>query len=161
MEDNMGFEGSLPSVKVGEANNPNNIEIPINDSYTTKQLFKQQIKKQIKKKFKIGDVYYLKTQSCVGGTPSIKEFILKKFIYTIKEEKINILILKQISGHKSNVFSLTKADCEMLHVKYEPELQVWPMDINWIHKKNKKQINFLYIPYYKQYNLNLQINEDC
>ena len=92
--------------------------------------FKLRIKKAINKKFKIGQQYSLKiTKKNSSFNPVYKTFILKKFAYKIKEKELPILIMKQIDGPKNNMFTLSKNDCLLYHVKYEDGLQVFSMNL--------------------------------
>ena len=103
-----------------------------------KTKLKRQEKKKINKKFVVNHIYHLRTKL---NNENRKIFVLKKFIYTINDLPVNILILKQLSGEKNKIFTLSREECKILHIKYEDGLQVWPMDLNWIDltaKKNRK-----------------------
>lgn len=106
-----------------------------------KTKLKRQEKKKINKKFVVNHTYHLRTKL---NNENRKIFVLKKFIYTINDLPVNILILKQLSGEKNKIFTLSREECKILHIKYEDGLQVWPMDLNWIDltaKKNRKRNN--------------------
>lgn len=106
-----------------------------------KTKLKRQEKKKINKKFVVNHTYHLRTKL---NNENRKIFVLKKFIYTINDLPVNILILKQLSGEKNKIFTLSREECKILHIKYEDGLQVWPMSLNWIDltaKKNKKRNN--------------------
>lgn len=106
-----------------------------------KTKLKRQEKKKINKKFVVNHTYHLRTKL---NNENRKIFVLKKFIYTINDLSVNILILKQLSGEKNKIFTLSREECKILHIKYEDGLQVWPMDLNWIDltaKKNRKSNN--------------------
>lgn len=100
-----------------------------------KEILKKPEKKKQKKKNKyyIGDIYMLRRKSIDGSQEIIKTFILKKYIYTIKNETINVLICKQIDGPRNNIYTLNKTDCAKYHIKFEPGLQVFPMSMNFIN----------------------------
>lgn len=102
---------------------------------TEKQKLKKQEKKKINKKFIIGDTYILRSKRVKGCKQTVKEFIIKKYIYTINDEPVNVVIVKQISGDMSNIFTLNRNDCKKLHLKFEEGLQVYPMELNWIRKR--------------------------
>ena len=53
-------------------------------------------------------------------------------LITKKDELLNILILKQVEGPKGTIFTLNRNDCKRYHIKYEPGLQVFSMEFNWI-----------------------------
>jgi hypothetical protein len=106
-----------------------------------KTRLKRQEKKKINKKFVVNHTYHLRTKL---NNENRKIFVLKKFIYTINDLPVDILILKQLSGEKNKIFTLSREECKILHIKYEDGLQVWPMDLNWIDltaKKNRKSNN--------------------
>lgn len=106
-----------------------------------KTKLKRQEKKKINKKFVVNHIYHLRIKL---NNENRKIFVLKKFIYTINDLPVNILILKQLSGEKNKIFTLSREECKILHIKYEDGLQVWPMDLNWIDltaKKNRKRNN--------------------
>ena len=102
---------------------------------TEKQKLKKQEKKKINKKFIIGDTYILRSKRVKGCKQTVKEFIIKKYIYTINDEPVNVVIVKQVSGDMSNIFTLNRNDCKKLHLKFEEGLQVYPMELNWIRKQ--------------------------
>ena len=98
----------------------------------TKQKAKNNAKALVKKKFVVGKKYMLRQKSVCGSREIIKKYICKKFIYTVKDELLNILILKQVEGPKGTIFTLNRNDCKRYHIKYEPGLQVFSMEFNWI-----------------------------
>lgn len=107
---------------------------------TAKQKLKNDVKHDLGKKFTVGETLILKTK--VKGLSKIikKEFIVKKFIYTVNEQNVSILILKRVNGSDTDDmnmrFTLNVNDCKTLHVKFEHGLEVWPMCLNWVHKKD-------------------------
>lgn len=102
----------------------------------TKQEAKNKAKADIGKKFVIGQVYMLRQKSVCGSKEIVKKYVLKKFIYTSKNEILNVLILKQIEGPTGTIFTLNRNDCKRYHIKYEPGLQVFSMEFNWIPCKH-------------------------
>ena len=98
----------------------------------TKQEAKNNAKALVKKKFVVGKKYMLRQKSVCGSREIIKKYVCKKFIYTVKDELLNILILKQVEGPKGTIFTLNRNDCKRYHIKYEPGLQVFSMEFNWI-----------------------------
>lgn len=98
----------------------------------TKQDAKNNAKALVKKKFVVGKKYMLRQKSVCGSREIIKKYVCKKFIYTVKDELLNILILKQVEGPKGTIFTLNRNDCKRYHIKYEPGLQVFSMEFNWI-----------------------------
>ena len=98
----------------------------------TKRKAKNNAKALVKKKFVVGKKYMLRQKSVCGSREIIKKYVCKKFIYTVKDELLNILILKQVEGPKGTIFTLNRNDCKRYHIKYEPGLQVFSMEFNWI-----------------------------
>ena len=98
----------------------------------TKHDAKNNAKALVKKKFVVGKKYMLRQKSVCGSREIIKKYVCKKFIYTVKDELLNILILKQVEGPKGTIFTLNRNDCKRYHIKYEPGLQVFSMEFNWI-----------------------------
>lgn len=106
---------------------------------TEKQKYKNEIKKEVGKKFTVGETLILKTKIKNSSKIIKKEFIVKKFIYTVNQQNVSILVLKRVSSSEDTdtKFTLNINDCKTLHIKFEPGLEVWPMNLNWIHKKEK------------------------
>lgn len=96
------------------------------DLASAKQLSKRREKERVGKKFVVGETLYLDTKK--------KTYILKKFIYTLHTDVVNVLIVKPLSFTPGeSIDTLTRADCRKYHIKYEPNLFVMPMDMRW-HK---------------------------
>ena len=79
-----------------------------------------------------GRVYKIRFKGKCGLRGYEKKYVLKKFIYTINQDTVNIVIMKQIAGPVSTIFTLNREECKRFHIKYEDGLQVMPMDFNWI-----------------------------
>lgn len=99
-----------------------------------KMISKNQAKSFINRKFKIGDILVLRGKIKDGSERNVKEFEVKKVIWSVKSQPVNVLILKQLSGINTNM-SLNKNDCKKYHIKYEPGLQVYSMSLNFNKKK--------------------------
>ena len=105
-----------------------------------KKKSKDEAKKLVNKHFKNGDILVLRGKYRDGSQKNEKIFEVKKVIWSLKGQIVNVLILKQLSGTNNNT-SLTKKDCIKYHVKYEPGLQVYSMSLDF--KKRKKYLNNL------------------
>lgn len=93
-----------------------------------------------KTKFIVGNHYMLKFKSLYKKDTVKKTYELKKFVYSMKDEPLNIVIMKQLTGPVSNMlFTLSKKDCERIHLKFEPGLQVFPMSMDWINLTQKQK----------------------
>jgi len=99
-----------------------------------KMISKNKAKSFINRKFKIGDILVLRGKIKDGSERNVKEFEVKKVIWSVKSQPVNVLILKQLSGINTNM-SLNKNDCKKYHIKYEPGLQVYSMSLNFNKKK--------------------------
>lgn len=104
------------------------------NDYCQKKISKDEAKKLVTTRFKVGDVVALRTKIKDGSKRNFRKFIVKKVIWSIHSNPVNILVVKQISGNITNM-SLTKADCKKYHIKYEENLQVYSMFMNFIKVK--------------------------
>jgi hypothetical protein len=95
-------------------------------------VYKYRAKQLINKKFIVGNHYKLIYKSVCGSIPIIKEFVCKKFIYKNNNKILNIVIMKQISGNKDIIFTADKYICKQFHIKYEPGLQIFSMELPWV-----------------------------
>ncbi len=95
-------------------------------------VYRYRAKQLINKKFIVGNHYKLIYKSICGSRPIIKEFVCKKFIYSNNNKILNIVIMKQISGNRNVIFTADKYICKRFHIKYEPELQIFSMELPWI-----------------------------
>lgn len=125
------FQGSQ-SVNIGD----NNLET-VNSTYKLKNNAKNKAKRSIDKRFKIGGRYFLHLKSRDGSRYVVKEYICKKFIYSLNDNIMNIVIMQQVAGEIDKKFTLNKNECKQFHIKYEPGLEVYSMDMNWIPEKKK------------------------
>ena len=125
------FQG-CQSVNIGD----NNLAT-VNSTYKLKNNAKNKAKRSIDKRFKIGGRYFLHLKSRDGSRYVIKEYICKKFIYTLNDNIMNIVIMQQVAGEIDKKFTLNKNECKQFHIKYEPGLEVYSMDMNWIPEKKK------------------------
>ena len=125
------FQG-CQSVNIGD----NNLAT-VNSTYKLKNNAKNKAKRSIDKRFKIGGRYFLHLKSRDGSRYVVKEYICKKFIYTLNDNIMNIVIMQQVAGEIDKKFTLNKNECKQFHIKYEPGLEVYSMDMNWIPEKKK------------------------
>jgi hypothetical protein len=79
-----------------------------------------------------GNIYKLRVRGKFGIRGYERRYVLKKFIYNVKNVPVNVVIMKQLSGPRSTTFTLSKSDCIRFHIKYEDGLQVMSMAMNWI-----------------------------
>ena len=105
------------------------------NAYSVKYVAKHRAKKKIKTKFKIGRYYFLRIKPKDGSSDVIIKYQCIKTVYSIKDILINVVIMKQITPYQGKKYTLDKHDCEKFHIKFEPGLEVWPMELNWIPEK--------------------------
>jgi hypothetical protein len=109
----------------------------VNSSYKLKNIAKNKAKRSINKRFKVGGRYFLHLKSRDGSRYIVKEYICKKFIYSLNDNIMNIVIMQQVAGEVDKKFTLNKNECKQFHIKYEPGLEVYSMDMNSISEKKK------------------------
>lgn len=106
-------------------------------NYRVKYKAKHEAKRKMKKRFKVGNNYILRIKPKDGSREVIMGFQCKKFIYTMNDMPMNIVIMKQLYGDEGKKYTLDRHECQKFHVKYEPGLEVWPMGVNWIPEKKQ------------------------
>lgn len=87
-----------------------------------------------------GNIYKLRVRGRFGIRGYERKYVLKKFIYNVKNVAVNVVIMKQLTGPRSTTFTLSKTDCIRFHIKYEEGLQVMSMAMNWIPCKDLNMI---------------------
>lgn len=100
-------------------------------------------KREIKlEKFKEGDVFSLQGVECDDFTMPVKEYQVIKKVDEVFGVKLDGLVVKQISGDSSTIFSLTKTDCQTLGIEFQPRLLFFPMNMNWktVSKSHRERI---------------------
>ena len=100
---------------------------------------KRMAKAEVKQKFIVGHTYKLAYRKQTEYYKQ-KEFVLIKYIYAIKNTPVNILVMKEINPAPSTgqvKFTLNYVDCQKFHIKYQPGLEVYSMDLNWIDTTKK------------------------
>lgn len=105
------------------------------NEYQVKYITKHRAKNKIKTKFKIGRYYYQRIKPKDGSANIVIKYQCIKTVYSIKDIEMNVVIMKQITPYNSKRFTLDRNECKKFHIKFEPGLEVWPMDINWIPEK--------------------------
>ena len=109
----------------------------VNSSYKLKNIAKNKAKRSINKRFKVGGRYFLHLKSRDGSRYILKEYVCKKYIYSLNDNIMNIVIMQQVAGEVDKKFTLNKNECKQFQIKYEPGLEVYSMDMNWISEKKK------------------------
>ncbi len=101
-----------------------------------KKWSKNEAKASVKTRYKIGDHVILRGKIKDGSERIVKKFEVRKVIWSVHSNPVNILILKQIEGPNNNR-SLDKNDCKKYHIKYEEGLQVYSMMLNFSKIRKK------------------------
>ena len=100
-------------------------------------------KKQCRYKYYVGDQYSLMHIDERTGEMVENVYEVRKVVYTIGSNVVNVVIMKHLSGFHSKHKQLSVFDCKAFHIKYEPELFVFPINMNFVKKsitiKRKKQ----------------------
>ena len=109
-------------------------------AYKEKYKAKHQAKRTMKKRFKVGKKYFLRIKPKDGSREVVRGYVCKKFIYTMNDMPMNIVIMKQFSGEETKKFTLDRHECTKFHVKFEPGLEVWSMNLNWIPEKKVEKM---------------------
>jgi hypothetical protein len=105
--------------------------------YKTKAELKTRAKARIGKKFIVGHKYMLRFKN--KGIPTITSvYECKQYVYTMDTAEINMVIMKRLKGkNPGKIYTLSRTDAKRLHVKFEPGLECFPMDMNWLPYNEK------------------------
>lgn len=69
-----------------------------------------------------------------------KSYVIVGQVKELNGIEIDGLIVKQVGGIETTIFSLTKTDCKILGIEYRPGLQLFPRGMGWIFPKNQTEI---------------------
>ena len=104
---------------------------------------KMGVKRDVKhEKFQEGDVFSLQGVECDGFKMPQKEYQIIKKINHIDGVDLDGVVVKQIGGEQSTIFSLTKLDCQNLGIEFQPSLQIFPSNMNWKKISNSSSFGF-------------------
>ena len=108
----------------------------------TKQEAKRAAKDAVKDKwFKIGQYYCLKKFGLNGVLKDVHVFRCVKFIYTVGNNPVNCVIMQKIGEPlNGNARTLSRMDCHLWHIKYSPDLYMFPMSQRF-YTANQKEID--------------------
>ena len=81
--------------------------------------------------FNRGDKYALVLQGEEDFQNIERTYAVIGKIDKLNNIEIDAVIVKQIGGDNTTIFSLTKADCKELGIKYVPGLQLFPANMDW------------------------------
>ena len=103
----------------------------------TKREAKNVAKKTCKFKYYVGDRYSIWNINMRTNEPIESVYEVKKTIYTIGANQVNVVVRKVISGVRRNTRPVSPLDCNAFHIKYEPDLFIFPMNARLIKKSVK------------------------
>ena len=131
---NIGFNRSRETDEneiepIVESENKNVKPLTLQEIYALKNRTKHLAKRKIpkKKRFTVGKKYLHRIKNGDKTKEITPVYECKKVIYSLNDNIINIVIMKKISGEFNSSNFLSKSDCKMFHIKYEPGLEVWKM----------------------------------
>ena len=88
----------------------------------------------VRKKNKLirGAKYMLKGLECDGFDMPARVYQVVALVNSIHDVVLDSVVMRQLSGFDNDVkFTLSKQECQVLHVKYEPGLQLFPAGMRW------------------------------
>lgn len=138
------------------ANIANNMYVKLDDKYITPFFSEaisykpnkgnktiQQKPKNDNNKFIIGDIYGLSEEDCGEFEMPKKKYKLIGIVNNLNGIELDSVIMKQIEGNSSLIFSLSKFDCKTYNIPFEQGLQLFPKKLGWINlsliERNKKE----------------------
>lgn len=81
-------------------------------------------------------IYYIKRDEFNTNNKRTYKCLYK--INNIDKDNVNIVIMKQIGGNRTgSKYVLNKYDCKKLNIKYEPDLEVFSSELEWITENIK------------------------
>lgn len=102
-------------------------------------------------KFNIGGRYILSGKDCDGFDMSEREYEVVADVEDVNDVALDSIVVKQVNGESSSaIFSLTRTDCQLLGISYEPQLQLFPKSLSW-EKKDVPQLEEIAKPKNKAY----------
>lgn len=81
---------------------------------------------------KVGELYKLQGEKCDGFDMPIRVYTCKGVVEKFRNISLDAVIMKQVEGEEDTIFSLTRLDCKLLGIEYEPKLQLFPIDFDWL-----------------------------
>lgn len=87
-----------------------------------------------------GAKYALKGMSCDGFEMPERVYQVVALVHDVNDVVLNSVVMRQLEGLADDIkYSLNKTECQTLHIKYEPGLQLFPMEMNW--KRHTERIS--------------------
>ena len=92
-------------------------------------------------KFVVGENYALGGEVIEGYTQKRKVYKLIGVVDTFAGANVDSLIVKQIEGEQSHIYTISKNDCAFLGIEYQNGLQLFSKDLGWKHVRNLPEFN--------------------
>jgi hypothetical protein len=81
--------------------------------------------------FVLGETYCIESEVLDGSKNLRRVYVYKGYVGNIDGCEVDSVIMKQVGGKMTRLFTLTKNDCKQLEIPYEPGLQVLPRGLQW------------------------------
>lgn len=89
---------------------------------------------RVKKKNKLvkGAKYMLKGLECDGFEMPARVYQVVAIVNSVNDVVLDSVVMRQLKGFEDDTkFTLSRQDCQVLHIKYEPGLQLFPSGLRW------------------------------
>lgn len=91
---------------------------------------------------RVGEVYVISESLSEDFNIEPNVYQCKHILKEYGGVNLNSVVMKQIEGDQSVIFSLTKADCRSIGIEYEPKLQLFPINMNWRPRRELREVPF-------------------
>ena len=90
--------------------------------------------KTLKQTYIPGQVYSIQGKNCDGFSVAKRFYKIIHVFKTLFDVPINSLVVRQIAGPQSTIWTLSRNDCDKLNIQYYPHLQLFPISMNWFYE---------------------------
>lgn len=90
--------------------------------------------KTLKPTYIPGQVYSIQGKNCDGFSVAKRFYKIIHVFKTLFDIPINSLVVRQIAGPQSTIWTLSRNDCDKLNIQYYPHLQLFPISMNWFYE---------------------------
>ena len=90
--------------------------------------------KTLKPPYIPGQVYSIQGKNCDGFSVAKRFYKIIHVFKTLFDVPINSLVVRQIAGPQSTIWTLSRNDCDKLNIQYYPHLQLFPISMNWFYE---------------------------
>lgn len=92
--------------------------------------------------FNTNSLYSLSGVSCDGFEMPSKKYKFISYIGNVNGIDLDSVVMKQVDGEQTSIFSLTKNDCRNLGIEFESGLQIFPKSLNWVELVQEEKMEF-------------------